>query len=73
MSAALAMNSLVVLSMHRRLARPVSVAHESAKIKPVIVRNFTPTLSVLMQRDNIIKALASSGRQQVRFLQAAPA
>jgi hypothetical protein len=51
----------------------VSIAHERAKVEAVIARNFTPALPVLMQRDNIVEALASGVRQQVRFLQAAPA
>src|SRR5215831_5853814 len=70
---ALAMNTLSVLSMHRCLARPVSVAHEPAEVQPVIARNFTPALPALMQRDNIVEAPASCVRQQMRVLQAAPA
>jgi hypothetical protein len=52
------MNSLSVLCMHRCLARPVSVAHEPAEVKPVIARNFTPALTALMQRNNIVEALS---------------
>jgi hypothetical protein len=55
---ALAMNSLSVLCMHRCLARPVSVAHEPAEVKPVIARNFTPALTALMQRNNIVEVLS---------------
>ena len=53
------MNRLTILRMHRCLARPVSVAHEPAEVEPVIMRNFTPALPALMQRDNIVKTLAS--------------
>ena len=64
---ALAMDRVGILRMHGRLIRPVSVAHESAKFEPVVVRNFTPALAPLMQRDNIVKALPSGVRQQMRF------
>src|SRR5262249_20664708 len=70
---ALAMNTLSVLSMHGCLPLPLSVAREPAEFYPVILRNFTPPLPALMQRDNIVEALASCVRQQMRFLQAAPA
>jgi hypothetical protein len=65
---ALAMDCVGILRMHCRVARPVSVAHESAKIEPVVMRNFTPALAPLMQRDNIVKTLPSAVRQQMRFL-----
>ena len=58
---ALAMNSLRILRMHVCLARPMSVAHEPAKVEPVIMRNFAPAFPGLMQRDNMVKTLASGG------------
>ena len=64
---ALAMDLVGILRMHARLIRPVSVAHESAKFEPVVVRNFTPPLAPLMQRDNIVKTLPSGVGQQMRF------
>ena len=70
---ALAMNRLNILRMHRCLARPMSVAHEPAQVEPVIMRNFTPAFSGLMLRNNIVEALASCVRQEVRVLQAPPA
>jgi hypothetical protein len=53
------------------LTGAVRIAHESAKVESVVVRNFTPALPGLVQRDDIIEALTGSVRQQVRFLQAA--
>src|SRR5438552_2233399 len=69
----LAMNRLSVLRMHRCLARPVSVAHEPTEVESVIVCNFAPALPALMQRDDIVKTLASGVCYQMRVLQAAPA
>ena len=63
-----AMYCSVVLRIHRRVARAVSVAYEGPEVQPVIVRNFTPSLPGLMQRDNIVETLASGVRQQMRFL-----
>lgn len=57
MRPALAMHRSRVLSMHCRVARAVSVAHERPEFKPVIARNFTPTLPGLMQRDNVVETL----------------
>src|SRR5215472_14978998 len=70
---ALAMNRVEVLRVGSCLTGAVRIAHEPAEVEPVIMRNFTPALPPLMQRDNIVKTLASGVRQQVRFLQAAPA
>jgi len=67
------MNRLSVLRVHRCLARPVSVAHEPTEVEPVIVCNFAPALPALMQRDDIVKTLASGVCYQMRVLQAAPA
>jgi hypothetical protein len=53
MRPALAMHCWRVLRVHSRVARAVSVAHERPKLEPVVVRNFTPALASLMQRDNI--------------------
>ena len=73
MRPALAMHCSRVLHMHCRVARAVSVAHERPELKPVIVRNFTPALAALVQRNNIVKTLACGVSQQMRLLQAAPA
>jgi hypothetical protein len=59
----LTVNRVSVLRVHRRLARPVSVAHEPAEVEPVIVRNFTPALPALMLRNNVVEALTSCVRQ----------
>ena len=58
MRPALAMHCARVLRMHRRVARAVSIAHERPELEPVVVRNFTPALPALVQRDNVVKALA---------------
>lgn len=62
------MNRVKILRMRRCLTRAVRVAHEPSKVEPVVVRDFTPALAPLMQRDNIVKTLASGVRQQMRFL-----
>jgi hypothetical protein len=54
----LAVHCSRLLRMHRRVARAVSAAHECPKLEPVVVRDFTPALAALMQRDNIVKTLA---------------
>ena len=59
--------------MRACLTGTVRSAHEPAKIEPVVVRNFTPALPGLMQRDNVVETLPSGVRQQMRFLQATPA
>ena len=73
MRPALAMHCSRVLRMHRRVARAVSLAHERPELEPVVVRNLTPALAALVQRDNIVKTLATGVGQQMRLLQAAPA
>src|ERR1044071_4676624 len=60
MRPALAMHCSRILRIHCRLTRTVCVAHEPAQVEPVVLRNFTPTLAALMQRDNIVKTLARS-------------
>ena len=55
--------------MRRRLAGPMSVAHEPAKVQAVIVRNFSPALPGLMLSDNTVETLPTSIGQQVRVLQ----
>jgi hypothetical protein len=70
---ALATNRSRVLRTHRRVGRTVRIAHEPAKVEPVIACNFTPALPRFMQCDDIVEALTGSIRQEVRFLQAAPA
>lgn len=72
-SPALTVCCLHVLRMRRRVARTVSVAYERPELEAVVVRNFTPALPGLMQRDNVVETLASSVRQKMRFFQAAPA
>ena len=49
------------------------VAHDLAELKTVVARNFSPALPGLMQRDDVVEALARGVRQQMRILQAAPA
>src|SRR5882724_2919423 len=70
---ALSMNCVYVLRVRGCLTGAVSIAHECPEVKPVVVRNFTPALPGLVQRNNVVKPLASGVRQQMRFLQAAPA
>ena len=36
----------------------MSVAHERPEVEPVVVRNFTPALAALVQRDNVVETLA---------------
>ena len=73
MRAAHAMHCSGVLRTHCSVARAVSVAHERPELEPIVVRNFTPALAALMQRDNIVETLARGVGQQMRLLQAAPA
>ena len=70
---ALAMRRAGILRMRRRLAGPVSVAHEPAKVQAVIVRNFSPALPRLVQRDDVVEALPRGVGQQVRLLYSTPA
>jgi hypothetical protein len=65
MDAALAMDAL---SMQHGLLRPVCVAHDPAKIEPVIVRNFAPAFPGLMHCYNVVEALAGCISQQVCIL-----
>jgi len=60
MRSALAMRCSRVVSMRRRIARAMSVTHERPEVNPVVARDFTPALARLMQRDNIVEALAGS-------------
>lgn len=69
---ALTMIGTEVLRVCGCLTGTVRIAHKSAKIQTVIVRNFPPPLPGLMQRGNIIEALASGVCQQMRLLQASP-
>jgi hypothetical protein len=52
------MHCLRVLRMRRRVARAMSVTHEPAQVQPVIARDFTPALSGLVRRDNVVETLA---------------
>ena len=62
MDAAFAMNAL---SMQRGLVRPVRITHDSAEVKPVVVRNFTPAFPRLVHRYDVVEALARCISQQV--------
>ena len=62
-----AMCCLHVFRMRRRVARTVSVAYERPEFETVVVRNFTPALPGLMQRDNVVETLTSRVRQKMRF------
>jgi hypothetical protein len=69
---ALAVDSLRVLRMRGRHAGTVRVAHDFAKVQPVIVRNFSPALPRLVQCDNVVEALPSGISQQVRLFYSTP-
>jgi len=71
-AAAFAVDGPRVLRMRGRLSGAVRIADEPAKVQTVIVRNFSPALARLVQRDDIVEALSSGVRQQVRFLQSTP-
>ena len=64
-AAALAMNRLGILRMRRRLTRPVSGAYDVTEFEPIIMRNLAPAFPSLVQRDNVVEALAGGIRQQV--------
>ena len=68
-----AMNGLSILSVQRCLARPMRVAHDPAKIQPVVVRNFAPAFPGLMHCYDVVEALAGFISQQVCSLQFAVA
>jgi hypothetical protein len=72
-AARLTVNGLRVLCMRRCVTRAVRIAYKPAEIEPVIVRNFSPALPRLVQRDDIVEALSSRVPEQVRFLYSAPA
>ena len=57
-AAALAMNRLGILRMRRRLTRPVSGAYDVTEFEPIIARNLAPAFPTLVQRDNVVEALA---------------
>jgi hypothetical protein len=65
---ALSMDRVGIVRMHGSLIRPIGVADEPPEVQPVVVRDFTPALAPLMQRDNVVETLASGVRQQMRFL-----
>ena len=62
---ALAMDRLSILRMRRRLTRPVSGAYDVTEFEPIIMRNLAPAFPSLVQRDNVVEALAGGIRQQV--------
>src|SRR6266567_6377490 len=64
-AAALAMYRLRILRMRRRLTRPVSGAYDVTEYEPIITRNLAPAFPSLVQRDNVVEALAGGIRQQV--------
>ena len=70
---ALAMHRAAILRMRRRLAGPMSVAHEPAKVQAVVVRNLSPASPGLMLSNNTVETLPASIGQQVRVLQRTPA
>src|SRR5260370_40560933 len=90
MTGALAMNSaftmdataftvdtLSILRVQRCLVRPMGVAHNPAKVQPVIVRNLAPALASLVHCYDVIEGQTRSiGSQliseQVRVLQFTP-
>jgi hypothetical protein len=55
---ALAMDGLSILRMRRRLTRPVSRAYDITEFEPIIARNLAPAFPTLVQRDNVVEALA---------------
>ncbi|HET9368010.1 MAG TPA: hypothetical protein VFO22_08065 [Candidatus Udaeobacter sp.] len=57
-AAALAMDSLRVLCMRCCGAGTVRVTHKPAKVLTVIMRNFSPALPRLVQRNDVIKTPA---------------
>lgn len=57
------------LSMQRSLVRPVRVAHDPAKVEPVVVRNFAPACPSLVHCNEVAEALARCISQQVCSLQ----
>ena len=71
--AALAVHALRILCVCRGLARPMRVADNPAKIKPVVSRDLAPAFSGLVCRNDVIETLARLIREQMRFLQFAPA
>ena len=72
-AAALAVNRLSVLRMHRCLARAARAAHHSAKVQAVVVRNLPPAFMALELAYDRVEALPRGVSQQVRFLQSTPA
>src|SRR6266404_388109 len=72
-AAAFAMNGLSILSVQRCLARPMRVAHDPAKIQPIVVRNFAPAFPGLMHCYDVVEALAGFISQHVCSLQFAVA
>jgi hypothetical protein len=67
-AAAFAMDGLSILRVQRCLARPMRVAHDPAKIQPIVVRNFTPAFPGLMHCYDVVEALAGCISQQVGIL-----
>jgi hypothetical protein len=72
-TAVLAMSSLSVPCMRCGRARTVRVAHKPAKVETVVVRNFSPALPRLVQRDDVLEVLPGGVSQQVRLLYSTPA
>jgi hypothetical protein len=66
--AAFAMDGLSILSVQRCLARPMRVAHDPAKIQPIVVGNFTPAFPGLTHCYDVVEALAGCISQQVGIL-----
>lgn len=62
MRSAFAVHRSCIVRMRRRVTRAVSITHKRSELEPVVARYFTPALAGLMQRDNIVEALAGSVR-----------
>ena len=58
----------VCLAVLGRHVPPMEFLYVLLGDEPVVVRDFTPALAPLMQRDNVVETLASGVRQQIRFL-----
>src|SRR4030095_2315820 len=72
-AATFAMDGLSILRVQRRPTRPVSVAHEPAKVESFIGGNFAPPLPGIVHCHDVVEALASGVCQQVCSPQFTPA
>jgi len=51
----------------------MSRAYDVTELEPIIARNLAPAFPILVQRDNVVEALAAGVRQQVCIFQSTPA